>query len=330
MNFRLQKVNMVRDRKMLALYKKLDPRSCLKNCSWIKPSMYTAPHNWDLTTTFLHHAVRHDFILTHPQEVLPLRYVSPLVIEPQEGVKNEVPVRVVPPRPLPKQQPQSEGHKQPTIACSQAPAQLQTVKFQQLLSLCLSTTSNHGSKDCCLLGCECRMRYISPRMSLTSATVPFPGPSLYQNHCCAPSLLFYYEDGGAIFLRNGNYFSCSLTLSTYIFWTGWKIQTFKKRVPLFWVGPSDMLCRHVYIWLLRAWLGSRTILDVMVKKEISILLSEFSPWLLSPEWAPRTPESLKTILYSVTSRSVWNVSNQPSLLRIYTPWISSAINRNAH
>jgi hypothetical protein len=82
--------------------------------------------------------------LTHPQEALPLRCVSPPVNEPQGGVKSEVQVQVVPLLPHPKQQQQLEGHKQPTTACSQAPAQLERVKFQGKAN----PVHNHHMKRC--------------------------------------------------------------------------------------------------------------------------------------------------------------------------------------
>lgn len=47
-------------------------------------------------------------------------------------MKSEVQVLVVPPLPLPKQQQQLEGHKLPTTACNQAPAQLEGVESQRL------------------------------------------------------------------------------------------------------------------------------------------------------------------------------------------------------
>jgi hypothetical protein len=129
-NFMLQKVNMVGKKKNACPWQETG----FQFSSWlaviclvlrIKPDTCTILHIHFPTLCCF--AVWHDFVLTHPQEVLPLKCVWPLVTEPQEGVKNEVPVRVVPPLRLPKQQQQSEGHRQPTIACSQVPAQLQTV-----------------------------------------------------------------------------------------------------------------------------------------------------------------------------------------------------------
>jgi len=70
----------------------------------------------------------HDFILTHPQEVLPLKCASPLVNVPQEDERSGVRVQVALLLQHPEQQQQSEGHKQLTTACSQVRELLQKMK----------------------------------------------------------------------------------------------------------------------------------------------------------------------------------------------------------
>jgi len=72
--------------------------------------------------------ILHDFILTHPQEVLPLKCASPLVNVPQEDVKSGVRAQVVLLLQHPEQQQQLGGHKQLTTACSQVQELLQKMK----------------------------------------------------------------------------------------------------------------------------------------------------------------------------------------------------------
>ena len=72
--------------------------------------------------------ILYNFILTHPQEVLPLKCASPLVNVLQEDVKSGVRVQAVLLLQHPEQQQQLEGHKQLTTACSQVQELLQVMK----------------------------------------------------------------------------------------------------------------------------------------------------------------------------------------------------------